>query len=61
MIVAQRMASVTGLRVPATKGAAVKGISPTDISLRYQDQLLGSRILMSIQNTSQRPNDSSRA
>ena len=32
-MVAQRMASIIGLRVPAANGATVKGIRAADISL----------------------------
>ena len=37
-IVAQRMASVMGLRVPAANGATVKGTRAADISLQLSRQ-----------------------
>ena len=42
-IVAQRMASVMGLRVPAANGATVKGTRAADINLRVS--LAGQRWL----------------
>ena len=38
IMVAQRMASVIGLRVPAAKGATVRGIRAADISLQLSRQ-----------------------
>jgi hypothetical protein len=36
MMAAQRMASTTGLREPAAKGATVRGMSPAATSLDHQ-------------------------
>ena len=37
-IVAQRMASVMGFRVPAANGAMVNGMRAADISLQFRHQ-----------------------
>ena len=50
------MASMTGLRVPAAKGATVRGIKAADISLQ---NLLGEvHSREGVKRTAQKPNDS---
>jgi hypothetical protein len=62
---AQSVASITGLREPAAKGAMVRGTSAAETSLESRGKfitlLVEPVLALKPQNTFQRPNDSFRA
>ena len=57
MIVAHRIASVMGFRVPAANGAIVSGMRAAEINLE-SGQSLGARSLLAIFRTSRMPSGS---
>ena len=57
-MVPQRIASINGFREPPMKGAAVRGISPTETSLSEELALGGSINRKEYSETSQKSSDS---